>query len=259
MKRDGGVAILANTNCADASARDLLKETHVILCVLWKLFKRAAAADVFRPTRQVFINRPGVVEVSLRSRHLIHANAIDLVRDTDRDGLPASQHIELGQEEVSQTVDASRVTSDHSIEPAAATWATGGHTNFATDATQVLAILVENMRREGYEMQVSQPQVIIREEGGKKLEPFEEVIIDTPSEFQGAIIEKLGQRAFVLQNLTQHENLVRLTMLGPTRGLLGYKNIFVVDTKGEGILSSRFVEFKPVLHAPLLADWTGAA
>lgn len=108
-----------------------------------------------------------------------------------------------------------------------------------------IAVLIENMRREGYELQVSQPQVIIREENGVKMEPFEEVIIDTPSEFQGAIIEKLGQRAFVLQNLTQHENLVRLTMLGPTRGLLGYKNIFVVDTKGEGILSSRFIEFKP--------------
>ena len=108
-----------------------------------------------------------------------------------------------------------------------------------------IAVLIENMRREGYELQVSQPQVIIREEDGVKMEPFEEVIIDIPSEFQGAVIEKLGQRAFVLQNLTQHENLVRLTMLGPTRGLLGYKNIFVVDTKGEGILSSRFVEFKP--------------
>jgi hypothetical protein len=62
-----------------------------------------------------------------------------------------------------------------------------------------IAVLLENMRREGYEMQVSQPQVIIREENGVKLEPFEEAIIDTPSEFQGAIIEKLGQRAFVLQ------------------------------------------------------------
>jgi GTP-binding protein len=108
-----------------------------------------------------------------------------------------------------------------------------------------IAVLIENMRREGYELQVSQPQVITREENGVKMEPFEEVIIDTPSEFQGAIIEKLGQRAFVLQNLIQHDNMVRLTMLGPTRGLLGYKNIFVVDTKGEGILSSRFVEFKP--------------
>ncbi len=108
-----------------------------------------------------------------------------------------------------------------------------------------IAVLLENMRREGYELQVSQPQVIIREEGGVKLEPYEEVIIDTPSEFQGAIIEKLGTRAFVLQNLVQHGNIVRLTLEGPTRGLLGYKNMFIIDTKGEGILSSRVLGFKP--------------
>ncbi|MDB5189819.1 MAG: GTP-binding protein typa, GTP-binding protein [Parcubacteria group bacterium] len=108
-----------------------------------------------------------------------------------------------------------------------------------------IAILLENMRREGYEMQVSQPQVIIREEEGQKLEPYEEVTIDTPSEYQGSIIERLGTRAFVLQNLVQHDNSVRLTLEGPTRGLLGYRNQFVVDTKGEGILSSRVIGFKP--------------
>ncbi|HEX7651319.1 MAG TPA: translational GTPase TypA [Candidatus Paceibacterota bacterium] len=108
-----------------------------------------------------------------------------------------------------------------------------------------IAVLLENMRREGYEMQVSQPQVIMREENGVKLEPFEEAVIDTPTEFQGAIIEKLGQRGFVLQNLEQHDATVRLTLLGPTRGLLGYRNQFVIDTKGEGILSSQFVGFKP--------------
>lgn len=108
-----------------------------------------------------------------------------------------------------------------------------------------IAILLENMRRAGYEMQVSQPQVIIREEDGQKLEPYEEVTIDTPSEFQGSIIERLGTRAFVLQNLIAHGDSVRLILEGPTRGLLGYRNQFVVDTKGEGILSSRVIGFKP--------------
>ena len=101
------------------------------------------------------------------------------------------------------------------------------------------------MRRAGYEMQVSQPQVIIREEDGVKTEPFEEVIIDTPSAYQGAIIERLGTRSFVLQNMIQHDDSVRLTLEGPTRGLLGYRNQFVIDTKGEGIISSRVVGFKP--------------
>ena len=108
-----------------------------------------------------------------------------------------------------------------------------------------IAILLENMRRNGYELQVSQPQVIIREVDGQKMEPYEEVIIDTPSAYQGAIIERLGTRAFVMQNLAQHDDSVRLTFEGPTRGLLGYRNQFVIDTKGEGILSSRVVGFKP--------------
>ncbi len=122
----------------------------------------------------------------------------------------------------------------------------------ATDAFAVsgrgelhIAILLENMRRAGYEMQVSQPQVIIREEDGVKKEPFEEVIIDTPGEYQGAIIEKLGTRAFVLQNLVPHDEQVRMTLVGPTRGLLGYRSQFVIDTKGEGILSSRVIGFEP--------------
>jgi len=108
-----------------------------------------------------------------------------------------------------------------------------------------IAILLENMRRSGYELQVSQPQVIIREEEGRKMEPYEEVIIDTPSAYQGAIIERLGTRAFVMQNLAQHDDSVRLTFEGPTRGLLGYRNQFVIDTRGDGILSSRVVGFRP--------------
>lgn len=108
-----------------------------------------------------------------------------------------------------------------------------------------IAVLLENMRREGYELSVSQPQVVTREENGVTVEPFEEVTVDVPSEFQGAVIERLGQRGFVMQNMFTHENQVRLVFEGPTRGLLGYKNQFVIDTKGEGILASRFIEFRP--------------
>ncbi len=108
-----------------------------------------------------------------------------------------------------------------------------------------IAILLENMRREGYELSVSQPQVIIQEVDGKKLEPFEEVIVDTPTQYQGAIIERLGLRGFVLQEMKTSDVSVRLTFHGPTRGLLGYRNQFVIDTRGEGILSSRVLGFQP--------------
>ena len=108
-----------------------------------------------------------------------------------------------------------------------------------------VAILLENMRRADYEVQVSQPQVIIREINGVKHEPFEEVIVDTPSQYQGTVIERLGARGFVMTNLNQEGNSVRLSFEGPTRGLLGYRNLFVIDTKGEGILSARFIEFRP--------------
>jgi GTP-binding protein len=108
-----------------------------------------------------------------------------------------------------------------------------------------VSILLENMRREGYELAVSQPRVIIKEEDGKKLEPFEEVTADIPSEFQGPVIERLGNRGFVMANMVTKDNQSRLIFEGPTRGLLGYKNQFVVDTKGEGILASRVLGFRP--------------
>lgn len=108
-----------------------------------------------------------------------------------------------------------------------------------------IAILLENMRREGYELSVSQPQVIVKEEDGKKVEPFEEVTVDIPGEFQGAVIERLSNRGFIMQNMVPHESQVRLLFAGPTRGLLGYKNQFVVDTRGEGILASQFIGFQP--------------
>ncbi len=108
-----------------------------------------------------------------------------------------------------------------------------------------IAVLLENMRREGYELQVSQPQVIIKDIEGVKSEPFEEVTIDTPEEFSGAIIEKLGKRKAMMTNMTTKEGIARMLFEIPTRGLLGYRSAFTIDTKGEGILASRFVEFRP--------------
>ena len=107
-----------------------------------------------------------------------------------------------------------------------------------------IAILLENMRREGYELQVSQPKVIIKEENGVTTEPFEELIIDCPQEYSGTIIETLGKRKGIMTDMKNHGNQVRMTFEIPTRGLLGYRNVFTIDTKGEGIMSSRFVGFK---------------
>src|SRR3989338_378885 len=110
-----------------------------------------------------------------------------------------------------------------------------------------IAILLENMRRAGYELQVSQPQVILHQENdGEVCEPYEEVIIDAPAEYQGAIIERLGGRGFILTNLFNKENIVRLSLEGPTRGILGYRNQFIIDTKGEGIFASHVVGFRPM-------------
>lgn len=108
-----------------------------------------------------------------------------------------------------------------------------------------ISILLENMRREGYELQVSQPQAIIEDREDGKYEPFEEVTVDIPAEYQGAVIDKLGRRGFIMQNMSIHENQVRLILEGPTRGLLGYKGQFIIDTRGEGILCSRVIGFKP--------------
>lgn len=108
-----------------------------------------------------------------------------------------------------------------------------------------VAILLENMRREGYEMQVSQPEVIIKEEDGVKLEPFEEITIDIPESCSGVVIEKLSKRKGQMTDLKNHNGQSRLTFEIPTRGILGYRNEFVVDTRGEGILCSHFLGFKP--------------
>ena len=108
-----------------------------------------------------------------------------------------------------------------------------------------IAILLENLRREGYELQVSKPHAIIREENGKKLEPFEEVTVDIPEEFSGTVIEKLSKRRGQLMDVKNKNKQTRLLFEIPTRGLLGYRSEFVVDTKGNGILCTHFLGFRP--------------
>jgi GTP-binding protein len=109
-----------------------------------------------------------------------------------------------------------------------------------------IAILLENMRREGFELQVSQPRVITKEEGGKILEPFEEVTIDVPEGMEGIVIEHMGKRRGAMIEMKHKHGHVRLVFSVPTRGLLGYRNQFIVDTRGEGILASRFTHFGPM-------------
>ncbi len=108
-----------------------------------------------------------------------------------------------------------------------------------------ISVLLENMRREGYELQVSQPHVIVKEIDGVKCEPYEEVIIDVKSETASAVIEKLTRRRGLMMGHTEKDGIVRLVFEIPTRGLLGYRGEFIIDTKGEGIMSSRFIAFRP--------------
>ncbi len=107
-----------------------------------------------------------------------------------------------------------------------------------------IAILLENMRREGYEIQVSEPQVIIKEVDGVKSEPFEEVTIDVPEEFSGTVIKKLSKRKGKLIEMKPELSQTRIIFEIPTRGLLGYKNEFTIDTKNEGIICTRIIGFK---------------
>jgi GTP-binding protein len=108
-----------------------------------------------------------------------------------------------------------------------------------------IAILLENMRREGFELQVSQPTVIIKEENGMKLEPFEELTIDVPNEMSGIVIEKLAKRKGIMKEMRPEHSAVRIVFDIPVRGLLGYRNEFMVDTRGEGIMSTHSAGFKP--------------
>lgn len=108
-----------------------------------------------------------------------------------------------------------------------------------------LSILIENMRREGYELQVSKPKVIIKEIDGIKCEPFEELQIECPEESVGTVIEQLGVRGAIMENMTNYNNQVRLLYTIPSRGLIGFTTDFMTITKGYGIINHTFKEYRP--------------
>ena len=108
-----------------------------------------------------------------------------------------------------------------------------------------LSILIETMRREGYEFQVSPPRVLFKTIDGKKCEPIERVVVDVPSEYVGSVIEKLGRRKGEFLEMIPVGARTKATFLVPSRGLFGYRNEFLTDTKGEGILASVFEKYEP--------------
>ena len=107
-----------------------------------------------------------------------------------------------------------------------------------------LSILIENMRRQGYEFQVSKPQVLYKEIDGKKCEPIERMVADVPQVYAGAVIEKIGRRRGTLESM-HGVNRVRLEFLVPSRGLFGYRSEFMTDTRGEGVMSAVFDHYEP--------------
>lgn len=108
-----------------------------------------------------------------------------------------------------------------------------------------LSILIETMRREGYEFLVGTPKVLYKDIDGRKCEPIERVVIDVPQESVGAVMEKMGPRKGELQSMNPIGSRIRLELLVPARGLLGYKNEFLTDTRGEGIMNSVFDGYEP--------------
>ena len=108
-----------------------------------------------------------------------------------------------------------------------------------------LSILIERMRREGYEFQVSKPQVIVREINGQMMVPFENVFIEVPENYKGIVIQKLGSRKGEMVEMKNAGNIVFLEFIVPTRGLMGYKSEFLTDTKGLGIINTAFYQYQP--------------
>lgn len=117
--------------------------------------------------------------------------------------------------------------------------------NVAGRGEMSLSILIETMRREGYEFQVSPPRVLYKEIDGKKCEPMERLVVDVPQDYVGAVIEKLGQRKADLLEMNPVGSRMKVEFLIPSRGLFGYRNEFLTDTKGEGIMASVFDSYAP--------------
>ena len=117
--------------------------------------------------------------------------------------------------------------------------------NVAGRGEMSLSILIETMRREGYEFQVSPPRVLYKEIDGKKCEPIERLVVDVPGDCVGSVIEKLGQRKGDLVEMTPVGDRMKVEFLIPARGLFGYRNDFLTDTKGEGIMASVFDSYAP--------------
>ena len=111
-----------------------------------------------------------------------------------------------------------------------------------------LSILIEKMRREGLEFQVSMPQVIVKEVDGVKMEPFEFVSLDVPEDYMGVVMEKMSQRKGEMRNMVNRDGQVRLEYLIPSRGLVGFRTQFLTDTRGYGIMNATFEDYRP---------WTG--
>jgi GTP-binding protein len=117
--------------------------------------------------------------------------------------------------------------------------------NVAGRGEMSLSILIETMRREGYEFQVGPPRVLFRDIDGKRCEPMERLVVDVPQDCVGSVIEKLGQRRGELQEMNPVGSRMKLSFLVPSRGLFGYRNEFLTDTKGEGIMASVFETYAP--------------
>lgn len=109
-----------------------------------------------------------------------------------------------------------------------------------------LSILIEEMRREGYELQVSKPEIIVHEKDGVKYEPFEDVLIDVPNDYVGAIMDTLGVRGGQLINMTNNDVSTRLTYVVPSRGLIGFVSNFLTLTRGYGIINHTYKEYRPM-------------